>query len=249
MSVRFQYERGRVIKEAETISYWKSGIWDTRTLRFGRDPLQYFCLENPRDGGAWWAAVYGVAQSRTRLKRLSSSSSSSNLRMYLETSNSRFHWISRAGLLEEAAFHFPKTVQRPCWGNGLVKRYFSSARSVLTICHYLWVNNHGQVSAWPSWVTRVPVLDRRDYSLNKLQGLANRCQQNWENMFGNGTWGCWTRESRLRDKMLDARTFSNDSGFNILSTMPRASPNTLLEYLLEKIKASSMFCKFVCRSI
>ena len=38
--------------------------------------LQCSCLENPRDGGAWWAAVYGVAQSRTRLKRLSSSSSS-----------------------------------------------------------------------------------------------------------------------------------------------------------------------------
>ena len=35
---------------------------------------QCSCLENPRDGGAWWAAVYGVAQSRTRLKRLSSSS-------------------------------------------------------------------------------------------------------------------------------------------------------------------------------
>ena len=38
-------------------------------------PLQCSCLENPRDGGAWWAAVYGVAQSRTRLKQLSSSSS------------------------------------------------------------------------------------------------------------------------------------------------------------------------------
>ena len=37
--------------------------------------FQCSCLENPRDGGAWWAAVYGVAQSRTRLKRLSSSSS------------------------------------------------------------------------------------------------------------------------------------------------------------------------------
>ena len=37
-------------------------------------PLQCSCLENPGDGGAWWAAVYGVAQSRTRLKRLSSSS-------------------------------------------------------------------------------------------------------------------------------------------------------------------------------
>ena len=36
------------------------------------NPLQYSCLENPRDGGAWWAAVYGVAQSRTRLKRLRS---------------------------------------------------------------------------------------------------------------------------------------------------------------------------------
>ena len=41
------------------------------------NPLQCSCLENPRDGGAWWAAVYGAAQSRTRLKRLSSSSSSS----------------------------------------------------------------------------------------------------------------------------------------------------------------------------
>ena len=38
-------------------------------------PLQCSCLENPRDRGAWWAAIYGVAQSRTRLKRLSSSSS------------------------------------------------------------------------------------------------------------------------------------------------------------------------------
>ena len=39
------------------------------------NPLQYSCLENPRDRGAWWAAVYGVAQSQTWLKRLSSSSS------------------------------------------------------------------------------------------------------------------------------------------------------------------------------
>ena len=37
------------------------------------NPLQRSCLEDPRDGGAWWAAVYGVAQSQTRLKRLSSS--------------------------------------------------------------------------------------------------------------------------------------------------------------------------------
>ena len=35
------------------------------------NPLQCSCLENPRDGGAWWAAVYGVTQSLTRLKLLS----------------------------------------------------------------------------------------------------------------------------------------------------------------------------------
>ena len=40
------------------------------------NPLQCSCLENPRDRGAWWAAVYGVGQGRTRLKRLSSTSSS-----------------------------------------------------------------------------------------------------------------------------------------------------------------------------
>ena len=41
--------------------------------------LQYSCLENPRDRGAWWAVVYGVTQSRTWLKRLSSSSSERKL--------------------------------------------------------------------------------------------------------------------------------------------------------------------------
>ena len=43
--------------------------------------LQCSCLENPRDGGAWWAAVYGVTQSQTRLKRLSSSSNYMSLKL------------------------------------------------------------------------------------------------------------------------------------------------------------------------
>ena len=42
------------------------------------NPLQCSCLESPGDGVAWWAAVYGVAQSQTQLKRLSSSSSSTS---------------------------------------------------------------------------------------------------------------------------------------------------------------------------
>ena len=63
-------------------SMWSRRVghdWATSLSCIGEgngNPLQCSCLENPRDGGAWWAAVYGVAQSRTRLKRLSSSSSS-----------------------------------------------------------------------------------------------------------------------------------------------------------------------------
>ena len=45
------------------------------------NPLQCSCLENPRDGGAWWAAVYGVTQSWTQLKQLSSSSSKHKVMM------------------------------------------------------------------------------------------------------------------------------------------------------------------------
>ena len=52
-----------------------ASILDQPPLFWGEgngNPLQCSCLENPKDGGAWWAAVYGVAQSRTRLKWLSS---------------------------------------------------------------------------------------------------------------------------------------------------------------------------------
>ena len=64
--------------------------WATSLSRVGEgngNPLQCSCLENPRDGGAWWAAVYGVAQSWTRLKRLSSSSS------LAENSSFTQHWL------------------------------------------------------------------------------------------------------------------------------------------------------------
>ena len=54
------------------------------------NPLQYYCLENPRDGGAWWAAIYGVSHSQTRLKQLSTSSSSQY--SCLENSMDRGAW-------------------------------------------------------------------------------------------------------------------------------------------------------------
>ena len=55
------------------------------------NPLQCSCLEHPRDGEAWWAAVYGVTQSRTRLKRLSSSSMLSEIS---QKEKDKYHMIS-----------------------------------------------------------------------------------------------------------------------------------------------------------
>ena len=60
------------------------------------NPLQCSCLENPRDGGAWWAAVYGVAQSQTWLKRLRSSSSSSEWKRGLYNSMKQWAMLRRA---------------------------------------------------------------------------------------------------------------------------------------------------------
>ena len=53
---------------------WASSLSLFCTGEGNDNPLQCSCLENPRDGEVWWAAIYGVAQSRTRLKWLSSSS-------------------------------------------------------------------------------------------------------------------------------------------------------------------------------
>ena len=53
--------------------YRRDWNWEKLKTQGNGNPLQCSCLENPRDGGAWWAAIYGVAQSRTWLRRLSSS--------------------------------------------------------------------------------------------------------------------------------------------------------------------------------
>ena len=82
--VQSSYPQQSIIIQPGCIKLWKS--WTrlsdfTFTFHFHTlekemvNPLLCSCLENPRDGGAWSAAVYGVAQSRTRLKRLSGSSS------------------------------------------------------------------------------------------------------------------------------------------------------------------------------
>ena len=99
--------------------------WVTSLSRIGEgngNPLQCSCLENPRDGAAWWAAVYGVTQSWTRLMRLSSSSSSSSsicqqkestssawqlLTACHTTNTSKVEWIGLRSFGSPAIFTWP----------------------------------------------------------------------------------------------------------------------------------------------
>ena len=68
------------------------GKKETGPRRRHGNPLHCSCLENPRDGGACWAAVYGVAQSRARLKRLSRSSSRQDLGGGMATHSGTLAW-------------------------------------------------------------------------------------------------------------------------------------------------------------
>ena len=98
------------------------------------NPLQCSCLENPRDGAAWWAAVYGVAQSQTWLKRLSSSSSSS--------SSGTKQWIhcSLLGENEKCVFFFNLRKKK--------KELFGQPITVSLLIYFL--------DDWCKWVFKVP---------------------------------------------------------------------------------------------
>ena len=92
------------------------------------NPFQCSCLENPRDRGAWWVAVYGVTQSRTRLKWLSSSSTSSR-------PHERYHWI----------FHLLKFLKMTeKLEKGFDSVFFSRNKSF-----------HAKVSEWDFWLLQV----------------------------------------------------------------------------------------------
>ena len=85
--------------------YWMTSL-SLFTLCIGEgngNPLQCSCLENPRNGGAWWAAVSGVTQSRTRLKRLSSSGSSSSSSVYISALLSQLVSFSPSPLWSHAS--------------------------------------------------------------------------------------------------------------------------------------------------
>ena len=69
------------------------------------NPLQCSCLENPKDGGAWWAAIYGVAQSRTRLKWLSSTFLEKEMATHSSVLAWRIPWTEKPGRLQSMGSH------------------------------------------------------------------------------------------------------------------------------------------------
>ena len=78
-------------------SFWFLGgclmVWYRKCLREGNGtPLQYSCLKNPMDGGAWWAAVHGVARSRTRLSKFTFTFHFHALEKELATHSSVLAW-------------------------------------------------------------------------------------------------------------------------------------------------------------
>ena len=104
-------------------------------------PLQCSCLENPRDGGAWWAAVHGVAQSWTRLKRLSSSSNACvvalDYGLVLHFSNHQWFSVSYLVLFSTSISSLVKFLLSffffACFLIGLFVSLFSLKRSL-----YIW---------------------------------------------------------------------------------------------------------------
>ena len=90
------------------------------------NPFQCSCLENPGDGGAWWAAVYGVAQSRIRLKWLSSSS----------------HHVTSCFCLSKPLCQMPKGQQQP----------INSSLSQVKLLPFTPRSLHDPANTWPSAV-------------------------------------------------------------------------------------------------
>ena len=141
------------------------------------NPLQCSCLENPRDRGAWWAAVSGVAQSRTRLKWLSSRSSRGSASVFCKTKTithlTRWSWtlkvkvaqscltlqpwILQAGILEWITFPFSRRSFQP--------RYRTQV-------------SHIAGRFFTSWATREPK-NTGMVSLSLLQWIFPTQESNW----------------------------------------------------------------------
>ena len=109
------------------------------------NPLQCSCLENPRDGGAWWAAIYGVSQCRTQLNQLSSSSSSNSKN-------------------KQNKQKYP-----PCWPKMLQQIIFKSEVEELPWWSSGCDPNSGGLGSIPGWGTRSHIQQQSSHAATKDQ--------------------------------------------------------------------------------
>ena len=128
-------------------------------------PTPYSCLENPRDGGAWAAAVYGVSQNRTRLKRLSSSSSSIFSECFPSFPLYLFWWVTRISYCVHVVFPwlmrlkfsymFIKNGGNSGGGGRISAGIASAAGASPPILHCRWGSQRWH---WPSALMRTVIL-------------------------------------------------------------------------------------------
>ena len=118
---------------------WSASSKLTCSYEINGNPLQCSCLENPRDGGAWLAAVYGVAQSRTQLKQLSSS------RFTMSCWFQVYSKVNQLHMYIHPLFHIPQP-SRPL--------SFPSIPSTLTFTSKAQHRHHHPTTHWtPSWAS------------------------------------------------------------------------------------------------
>ena len=167
---------------------WATSVSLSCTGEGNGNPLQRSCLENPRDMGAWWAAVYGVAQSQTRLKRLSSSSISPRVLL----NQHYFHWFH--------SFHLQESKWNICLHKNLYTSIYSSIIPGSQRWKQSWLSWGGSVvirlqcrrRGFDPWVRKIPWSWKWQPTPVFLSGKSQ-----WQrSLAGSSSWGSqksWTQ--------------------------------------------------------
>ena len=116
------------------------------------NPLQCSCLENPRDGGGWWASIYGVAQSRTRLKRLSSSFYLTLMATHSSILAWKIRWMQGLGGLQSTGHKESDTTERLHF-HFLPNFVSRMAQYQLAWLHFVfqWLSSQGKLCYPTTW--------------------------------------------------------------------------------------------------
>ena len=132
------------------------------------NPLQCSCLENPRDSGAWWAAIYGVAQSQTWLKRLSSSSS--------EVKNLKRRGRNKI-FMSQRSWFLPKGSKRP-----RITSFCSKVQSL--VCLFSFLKKNKKIKNINCHLKNLEAFKTFSFFPKRLENLARKplyhCKNKWE---------------------------------------------------------------------